>query len=128
MQLFCPISESAKFHLKKSHYGRREFQFPIDFSADRHHILTSSHSRVITYARDRIYNNKLSGAVDGTFNGNVIIRDLGLKDSATVIHEQSIKELQPNDLQVFPLPVSNLLVDLTKNTVLFRRSRSASTF
>ena len=54
---------------------------------------------VITYARDRIYNNKLSGATDGTFNANIVIRDLGLKDNATVTHETSIKELQPSELK-----------------------------
>ena len=31
----------------------REFQFPIDFSADQHQILTSSPAKVSSFARDQ---------------------------------------------------------------------------
>ena len=54
---------------------------------------------IITRARQIIYDSKLEGATAGIFNANIVIRDLGLKDSATVTHETSIKELQPSELK-----------------------------
>ena len=72
---------------------------------------------IITYARDRIYNNKLSGATDGTFNANIVIRDLGLKDSATVIHETSIKELQPNEIKQLKESLSSMYGEVKPVTI-----------
>jgi len=72
---------------------------------------------IITHARDRIYNNKLSGATDGTFNANIVIRDLGLKDSATVIHETSIKELQPNEIKQLKESLSSMYGEVKPVTI-----------
>lgn len=72
---------------------------------------------VITYARDRIYNNKLSGATDGTFNANIVIRDLGLKDNATVTHETTLKELSTNEIKQLQQDISSIYGEIEPKTI-----------
>lgn len=55
---------------------------------------------VIEEVENIIYTQKFEGAAVGVFNSNIIVRDLGLKDSQNVKHE-GIPEAAPPQISVY---------------------------
>jgi len=71
------------------------------------------HYKIICWAEDVIYNQKLEGAAAGLFNAAIIIRELGLKDTSKLLTEdedgndagfnnQPVMILPPNGREVDP--------------------------
>lgn len=62
-------------------------QYFTDFSK----ICSKDFTLVITHVKEIIYTQKFEGATVGTYNSNIIARDLGLADSSNVKHAGAIK-------------------------------------
>lgn len=63
---------------------------------------------VIARTRQIIYESKLDGATAGLFNANIVIRDLQLKDTATVTHEQGVKSLGAEEIKQLKTALSDM--------------------
>jgi hypothetical protein len=57
-------------------------------------------SRVIKHVKEVIYTQKLEGAAVGTYNANIIARDLGLKDERKTEHSGEIKTNTPKAVKL----------------------------
>jgi len=53
---------------------------------DKEDSLSKDFKQILTRVREIIYEQKFSGAASGFFNGNLITRDLGLKESTDLNH------------------------------------------
>ena len=53
---------------------------------------------IVTYARQKIYENKLEGAIAGVFNANIIIRDLSLRDESLEVVNNILIPLSRKEL------------------------------
>lgn len=54
---------------------------------------------IVTYAREIIRNDKLSGATAGVYNANIVIRDLSLRDTDTPQVINNIIPLNSNEVK-----------------------------
>lgn len=54
-------------------------------------------SKVLTHIRDVIYRQKYEGGAIGTYNANIIARDLGLRESVNTQQQQLGKDGEPID-------------------------------
>jgi hypothetical protein len=68
-------------------------------------------SKIVTHVREAIYQQKLEGAAVGAFNGNIIARELGLKEKA----ELTGKDDQPLYPEGGSVDVSKLSPEVLKS-------------
>lgn len=59
---------------------------------------------VVTYVKQRIYNQKYEGAAVGLFNSNIIARDLGLRDNKDLTSDNKPISMAP---RILPLLMEN---------------------